>query len=880
MFIAGLLATPLSAAAMGEPPLLDAPWRAFDVADYPEYYPVAIDHGDVDGDGDVDVVAARFYHFQGGLAVLRNNGDGSYAAEELYNLPTQLPCGDVALADIDGDGDLDAICSVPGNSGVDSRIALWRNNGDGTFGAHRFFNAGPGPMGIVIADFNGDGFPDVATADNGYVAGDDSTISILRHNGLSGAQAGFLAPVSFAVGDNCLQLDAGDIDGDGDLDLAVGRTSYAGGDNGINVLQNDGSANFTVIASFAAWPGAYRSSAAVKFDDIDNDGDLDLVTGGADVNTPNRAHLVVRSNDGTGDFSAYQEYQMSDWSFTPWAIDTADLNGDGWRDIMFANPSGRTHDGWEVLMSNGAGGFHAPRFYEAAKWTQDVVAFDADGDGDEDVVTLGNDSSVITVHSNRGGGEFLVLPRHEVAGLVFTGMETGDIDHDGDPDIITFAEQISILVNRGDATFLPRQIFQPPFAVGHGVLRDMNGDGNDDLLMATAPCCPPYDFGVALGRGDGTFMPGVRIPVGGSQGGQIDAFDFDNDGDLDVVLTDPGPASRIYIAENHGSGTSFTVRIGVNMGGSFLGGGDFNHDGNIDFVSATALGLTLFPGNGDLTFGDEIPTGEDAYRFTVGDLNGDGHLDLAMIRPQDSFGSVYAAVAYGYGDGGFEFGIETIGPNGAEGAYRITSDIDAADLNGDGVGDVVFTSNAPNDISVFLGQLSGPLSDHQRFGAGIFAQFSTIADYNLDGILDVATLIHIEPGGFTDMVVVLKGTGAGQSEPGDANLINVSIITGSIISGGLPELNASDDLSLQTRSGFGSNFVDLHHMEAVVSAVTALDNASTLDVTVESRINQPAGTGLLRLRNWNTGQFVQVGQIASTRPTSFIRSPASTRPTT
>ena len=168
-----------------------------------------MDLGDLDGDGVEDIVAAREMFGGPGLTVLMGCGDGSYAHEVIYELPFNHDLGDVAVADLDGDGDPDAVASVPGNSGTDFRIVVYRNLGDGTFGEPNFFVTGEGPIGIVVADFTGDGFPDVMTADNGYVAGTNDTISLLPHNGQTGDSAGFMSPVQFAVGDNSMRVIAG-----------------------------------------------------------------------------------------------------------------------------------------------------------------------------------------------------------------------------------------------------------------------------------------------------------------------------------------------------------------------------------------------------------------------------------------------------------------------------------------------------------------------------------------------------------------------------------------------------------------------------------------------------------------------------------------------
>ncbi|HEU5323143.1 MAG TPA: VCBS repeat-containing protein, partial [Methylomirabilota bacterium] len=137
------------------PPLLDAPWRAFDTGDFPTFAPVAISAGDLDGDGVPDVVAAREFFSGPGLSVLFGAPDGTFGPEVLYTLPFNQDLGDVGLLDVDIDGDLDAVASVSGNAGMESRVVLYRNSGGGSFAAPQYFPAGPGPVGIAVEDFTG-----------------------------------------------------------------------------------------------------------------------------------------------------------------------------------------------------------------------------------------------------------------------------------------------------------------------------------------------------------------------------------------------------------------------------------------------------------------------------------------------------------------------------------------------------------------------------------------------------------------------------------------------------------------------------------------------------------------------------------------------------
>jgi len=94
-----------------------------------------------------------------------------------------------------------------------------------------------------------------------------------------------------------------------------------------------------------------------------------------------------------------------------------------------------------------------------------------------------------------------------------------------------------------------------------------------------------------------------------------------------------------------------------------------------------------------------------------------------------------------------------------------------------------------------------------------------------------------------------------------AELVGFSVATGVVLEGGLPELAETDDAALRTRSGFGSSLADLHSMELVVDATTSVVDAETIDLLIESRIDEPAGSARVRLWNWETSTYDTIGQF-------------------
>ncbi|HUR98350.1 MAG TPA: VCBS repeat-containing protein, partial [Pyrinomonadaceae bacterium] len=392
------------------------------------------------------------------------------------------------------------------------------------------------------------------------------------------------------------------------------------------------------------------------------------------------------------------------------------------------------------------------------------------GDGDRDVLTLANSSAAVTVHLNPGNGVFPVLPRYEVASLS-DAVESADIDNDGDIDVVVNGELdiasnaplLKILKNNGNGTFAPATDYTPTRNFGDMKLRDINRDGFVDLVFAPDRNYPNYHFGTALNLGNGTFAPTVVTNVFSCGEGTIDAADLDGDGDRDIVLTEEqgcagGQQNRIFVFRNDGSQV-FTRMTDIVVAGlpHGLELADATGDGKLDIITAQSQGIGVYPGNGNLTFGAVILTTIQPYKFRVADFNRDGKIDIGMIMPQPSFGTDKIATSLGNGNGTFQAIRSQTGSSVFEN-LRISDDLEARDMNGDAIPDIVVFNYASNDVSLFVGNADGSLQPHQRYGIGNTPRLGTVADFDGDGRIDIAAAIGLPPSGLHNAIVLLRNT--------------------------------------------------------------------------------------------------------------------------
>lgn len=310
-------------------------------------------------------------------------------------------------------------------------------------------------------------------------------------------------------------------------------------------------------------------------------------------------------------------------------------------------------------------------------------------------------------------------------------------------------------------------------------LGDLNGDGFTD--MVTSGSGGGATAAVRLGNGDGTFDDETIYNMATGESRGLTLGDINGDGILDIVTASTGGGVGSATTRlGNGDGT-FGSAVSYLMDATHsrnVALGDLNGDGNLDMITGGWGGgtgrATVRLGNGDGTFGSSTSYQMDnsnTYTIALGDLNGDGILD--MMSGGSAAGSATSTVRLGTGTGSF----------GAAVSYSMSGvdsrSVNLGDLNGDGILDVVAVGvGGSGSVAVRLGNGDGTfrnVTSYQLDNAG----GGTIGDLNGDGILDIVT-VHHSGGGMTSL-----GNGDGTFGTATSFQINASLAANNVELGDL-----------------------------------------------------------------------------------------------
>ncbi|MES2701542.1 MAG: FG-GAP-like repeat-containing protein [Bacteroidota bacterium] len=660
--------------------------------------PSSVAIGDIDGDGKPDLAVANYG--SNTVSVFRNSSSignitsGSFATQVTFATGTQP--NSVAIADIDGDGKTDMVVANL-NSATVSVLRNTSSSGSitsGSFATQVTYATGSNPYNVAIGDIDGDGKPDLAVANAG-----SNTVSVLRNTSSSGSitSGSFAAQVTFATGTQPLSVAVGDIDGDGKPDLATANYASSGT---VSVLRNTPLILPPAITSISPQAGNTGTSVTVTGTNFNTTPSNNIVFFGATQATVTAAGTTsltatvpvgatyqrVSVNNTALSLAGYSQYPFLptydnsayipgtvnfagkvDFTADTYAFSVAigDIDGDGKPDLAVANPGSNTVFVYRNTSSSGSinsGSFATQVTFTTGTTPYSVAIGDIDGDGKPDLAVANYSSNTVSVYRNTSSSGSITMGSFATAVTFTTGsnpicVAIGDIDGDGKPDLAVANQSsntVSVLRNTGSSGSITSGSFatQVTFAIGAQprsvAIGDIDGDGKPDLAVANQSSNTVSVLRNTSSSGSittGSFAPHVTFGTGISPSSVV-IGDIDGDAMPELAVANQG-SSTVSVFRNTGSSGSITtgsfathVTFGTGSSPYSVAIGDIDGDGKPDLAVANASSSTVSvlrnaSSSGSITTGSfatqvTFATGSSPRSVAIGDIDGDGKPDLAV----------------------------------------------------------------------------------------------------------------------------------------------------------------------------------------------------------------------------------------------------------
>jgi len=585
--------------------------------------------------------------------------------------PGYRPYGAVH-ADLDGDGDLDIILPLAERDS----ISILTNDGSGNYTTLTQLYSGSGalPYNISSGDYNKDGSMDftVANYSSANVEVFINTGSLTFSRTTYGAQSGTVASVSV------------DLDGDGDIDIAAYNRS--GGT--VSIFKNNGNGTFSsaVNTSYVTY-NANRLRAV----DIDNDHDMDLVIAGLNSN------IIIVKNNGDGTFTTITDTGLNNAE----DVQFVDLDHDGDMDMVSAYQLG---DNVKISLNNGNGTFASGTDFSYNNPTS-VAFMDLSYDGDIDIIVSAQDEDnydQIEYLVNNGSASFAkeygfygLMTDYEYSFAGYPSLSTADVDGDGDLDLVQTSRLNSyVAINKSSDLVAVTSLSPVPNANNVSASSNLTATLNYDADLATINTSNVSVIGSLTGKISGTVSfdsPSKTItfdPSSNLKAGETYMFSVS-----DSVTSLNG--THLY------TGRSTEFRVAVSSSGK-------GH-----FVSSTAL---------------NFDSGHYPDHLAVGDLNGDGFADAAMIESYNQA----VSIALNNGDGTFASPTTLSYSKSSMGFIQI------ADMDSDGDMDIIIGRNGNSNIDILLNNGSASFETTITFGSFTSYYDNLYAkDINSNGLVDL-----------------------------------------------------------------------------------------------------------------------------------------------
>ncbi|MCF8330939.1 MAG: T9SS type A sorting domain-containing protein [Bacteroidales bacterium] len=635
----------------------------------------------------------------------------------------------IDVADLDGDNDLDVV-SISSN---DQKLVWFENtDGYGTFSSSVLISDSiQSGRRVKAADVDGDGDVDLLVAKTSLDAG------IYWYENVNGSGT-FSNPRLVCYGGYANQIVTTDINFNTNVDVlntsgSVVWVEYIGGTGNTFYFMDE-------ISMF------FSSPMFLRFADFDNDNDPDILTnipswqGGTSIATleydtlgPNTMNLSPYEDPVA--VTGSQNYFRDAWP--------ADVNGDGNIDIVYSN-QGDSELGW---LENTNGQLSFPTKHVISDSTNDVYKIypaDFDGDGDIDLAYNTNPNGEVAWYENINGyGTFefgSIISNNDLGAI---DLIVADIDGDNDPDLVSNASnhnRISWYKNDGTGSFsLQQNLCESDFAGIECIYAsDIDGDGLNDVLVASSKDNKiGWYKNTQTGNGFGSYH---LITDSASSAKAVSATDIDGDGDNDVIIAASGDQKIAWFENLDGQGSFGTEQVVSNFVNEAheVTACDMDGDEDQDLVVASEWQFLGWFENldGQGTFGNRFEITHNissVENILTGDIDGDGDVDILPVQG--------ATIPYWYENAdalGNSFVKKDIDNN----LYDVL-DLDLVDFDLDGDLDIigiVYNSQFPNYDKIFYYENTGngnyasrvELTDQTGWSWPLRA-----IDYDVDGDMDI-----------------------------------------------------------------------------------------------------------------------------------------------
>ncbi len=432
--------------------------------------------GDLNADGIADLaVANNTGNRDGSVSLLMGVGDGSF--EATTSLATGRGPVGLAIGDLDRDGRPDIVVTNSAAHSIQAYLNTSAGGGPATFSSPYGWNsAGYFPHSLAIADFNSDGWDDLAITNNGGVWTQGANVAVFLSTTNGAGSISFAPATTYAAGELPNFAAAADLNGDGNRDLAVAN----GAAPNLSLLFGSGAGGFGPATPLPVGDLQFT----VQIADLNADGIPDLAV-------PTQSRAVALSNDGTGGFGTSGLYPVGIY---PRMLAIGDLNGDGAPDLATANS---ISSDVSVLLNTGSGSFGAATNFPVGSYPIFMAMADFNGDGTTDLAVSNNYENSVSILLNTSPCQL----DHDSDGLSDVDeIAIGTDPHNPDTD--------------GDDLFDGTEV---GMAAGSGCPNPLNADSDADTLpdgfevaLGTMPCSTDSDGDLVPDQID----PDPTVPAG------------------------------------------------------------------------------------------------------------------------------------------------------------------------------------------------------------------------------------------------------------------------------------------------------------------------------------------------------------------------------